>query len=154
METDVDSEQIMCVSCGTACPVEWRHCPACGSPIGQICPACGEINPLTARDCSACGQILDVTEALLDRVVTERTAWLRHVREEAPSHKIQEQNASKARLDAMWELEAQRQTELKLSLAERERQQRIIVSITVGVVAVVVIALLILLALNAGQTMP
>jgi len=95
---------------------------------------------------------MEILESLFARVTETRAGWLRHVREEAPAIRAQQEVASQARLAEMWAAEDRRREDLRRARAERDRQQRIIVTVTVAVVALVVVAVLVALVITMSRT--
>jgi hypothetical protein len=142
LPSDVPPEQT-CLLCGSPYEPGDRRCPSCGAELVRECPACGAPNPLAARKCLACGQELERLDSLFARVTGAKADWLRHVREEAPTIKAQEEDASRSRLEDMWAAETRRREALALMRAERDRQQRILVTVAVSMIALVVVVVLI-----------
>jgi t-SNARE complex subunit (syntaxin) len=94
---------------------------------------------------------MEILDSLFARVTGTRAEWLRQVREEAPSMKAQEEEASKARLADMWAAERRRREALAQSRAERDRQQRIIIAVTAAIIVLVIIVILIVLAIMTSS---
>ena len=137
----------ICPFCGAPHAPDDRRCPSCGAELVRECPACGAPNSLLARRCQACGQRLEILDSLFDRVTGTRADWLLRVREDAPTIKAQEEEASRSRLADMWAAETRRREALMQARAERDRQQRIIMTVTISIVALVVILILVALAI-------
>jgi predicted amidophosphoribosyltransferase len=141
-----------CPFCGATYELGARHCSSCGADLVRECPACGALNALDSGRCLACGQELEILDSLFARVTGRRAEWLRQLREEAPAIKVQQEEASQARLAGMWADETRRREELARARAERDRQQRIIVGVAVGIVAIIVIAILVTLMITMSRT--
>ena len=147
MSESQPSESLQCPECGAAAAPDARFCSSCGTTLLRDCPACGAPNKLGARECTSCGQRLEILDTLFDRLTTDRAKWLNQLQQEAPAVKVQAEEASQARLQEMWALEAQRREELQQALIAREHQQRILVIAIVIAVAAVLVAVLVTLAL-------
>ncbi len=122
-------DQYQCSYCGTTFRLAAVLCPACGRPQeegAEICPHCGE--PLT----------------LLGTVIARQGSprapyWLAVARSAAPAIKAKDEQDSRQRLDALWEIDRRRMRAEAEAEAQRRVQDRR--TLTWGAVASGVIAL-------------
>lgn len=131
------------------------ECDYCGSTFtGKpvLCPACGWINTPGSNVCPDCGEPLDVISQVLSRKEVEGgPQWLQRVRSQAEAIKLEEEEASQRRYQALEEIDRRRkEAEFLENARQRERDKGIFFAVLV-VFIIVIIVLLIFMILQ-GQS--
>ncbi|MBN1935670.1 MAG: hypothetical protein JW934_13460 [Anaerolineae bacterium] len=141
-----------CPYCGGA---EYRRpdknmliCTACEHEFDireDLCRACGHLNRAEAVTCAHCSAKLnkaDLATAVISARTRTRQDWQAERLETARQQKVEEEEASKRRMDAYWEEEREHQRLVAARLAEkRARERKILIGMLIAVGGLVLIAL-------------
>jgi hypothetical protein len=137
--------ETVCPECANFNDPGTDFCVRCGTAISRLCTACGTRNWANAEICEHCGRSLDLIEEISARLSQTTQRRLQQQMDEAPAVKQLEEDSSRARSAALWEIEQRRQ-ELLFSEHQRAQahEQRVVMLIVVGLlifIALVVVAL-------------
>lgn len=128
-------------------------CKYCGSVFSMsegICPRCGTANSEQAEACRECGEPLSMIGRVFQRHQDARRPpqFLAYARQQAPSIKRTEAEASRQRSDSLNAQEAKRIEGLRLQLAEQAAKDRRLMMIGLASLGGLVIILLSVAALQ------
>ena len=142
----------LCPRCGSPYDAETdRLCLSCGALLARECPVCGALSPTAAGNCATCGQILDVTDALFERLATRAPDQFRRVRETGTAVKSKEAAASRARAAQMWADEKAQREAWERAQAERDRRDRLLLMVFIGLVGFAILVAISVAVLGAGR---
>ena len=131
-----------------------RTCGACGALLSHPCPACGALNPLDTPTCVVCSQALTAVDALFQRITTKTEDQLRRARDKGHQMKVQEEEASRARLARMWADEEREREALEEARARQKRRDRRLIVALAILVGLGILAVLVLLTVLGPNPSP
>ncbi len=116
--------ETVCPQCGSLNQPGHEFCSRCGTSISRLCPACGTRNWGGADCCEHCGRKLDLIEHMSERWATSTKSRLQQQMSSSAGIKEHEEERSRARMAALWEVENRRQQLLREDLVRREHEQQ------------------------------
>lgn len=140
----------VCPKCQTISELTDLDCPACGQPLRGLCPSCDALNPLEAQTCRRCGASLDLLAHVAGRVATTSADLIYQRSAEADALKRREEEASRARLEQMWQRDHERQERLAASRLKQQQQEKILSAVAAILLIVIIVGLAIFLLLTRG----
>ncbi len=128
----------VCPRCQTVNELDARQCVSCGQTLRHPCARCGTLNWSQATFCRRCGASLDVLEHIAARRAETTANRIVRLQSSMTSVKEEAEEASQARLAAMWARDNARLEAVAKSKSRQQRQERLLWAIaTIAILAVI-----------------
>ena len=133
----------------------WLLCTACETQFDvqtDVCRACGRLNKADAANCAYCQAKLprSPVEHLIEARTKDRLGWHQERTEVSVRQKVDEERASRERMEAYWaEEHARREAAALATMRRRDRERKTL--IVVGVISAILILTLLAVALALSQ---